>query len=262
MAAGHSGGNHSGGSGSGTSDSTKAGTKGGTETGVGPGSHAGATGSGSAGMPLRGHIHGLYPITPDCDDDERLLALVEPVLHTGIRVLQYRNKAAGVARRRAQIAALLERSRNADVLLIVNDDWRLALDLGASAIHVGRDDGDPAEIRRAAGPGVLIGVSCYGNIERARQLAPVADYLAFGAMFPSGTKPQAPPAPLSVLGEARQFGLPVVAIGGIGREQLAPVLRAGADAAAVIGAVFGGQPGASGTAARELARIADEALQA
>ena len=94
---------------------------------------------------------------------------------------------------------------------------------------------------------MLIGVSCYGSLARARELAPVADYLAFGAMFPSGTKPQAPPAPLSVLGEARQFGLPVVAIGGIGAGNLAQVLAAGADAAAVIGAVFGAP--APGTAA-------------
>ena len=81
-------------------------------------------------------------------------------------------------------------------------------------------------------------MSCYASLERARELAPVADYLAFGAMFPSGTKPQAPPAPLSVLGEARQFGLPVVAIGGIDEVNLGQVMTAGADAAALIGGVF------------------------
>ena len=225
------------------------------------GQHSAGNHSGAGAERLRVHVRGLYPITPDCADDEHLYALVEPVLGTGIRLLQYRNKLAGADRRRAQISGLLTQCRKAGVLLIVNDDWRLALDLGASAIHVGRDDGDPAEIRRAAGADVLIGVSCYGNLERARRLAPLADYLAFGAMFHSGTKPQAPPAPLSVLGEARQFGLPVVAIGGIGREQLPQVLHAGADAAAVIGAVFGGQPGTAGIMARTLAEIADEALQ-
>lgn len=216
--------------------------------------YSGGNHSNSGSATLRSRIHGLYPVTPDCADDDRLFALVEPVLGTGIRLLQYRNKLADPARRRAQISGLLSRCRAADVLLIVNDDWRLALDLDAPAIHVGRDDGDPAEIRRAVGPGVLIGVSCYGSIERARELAPVADYLAFGAMFPSGTKPQAPPAPLSVLGEARQFGLPVVAIGGIGAGNIASVMAAGADAAAVVGAVFGAEE--PGAAVRGLAQSA------
>ncbi len=198
--------------------------------------------SNSGAVLARSRIRGLYPITPDGADDDQLFALVAPVLKAGVRLLQYRNKLADPARRRTQISGLLARCRDADTLLIVNDDWRLALDLDAQAIHIGREDGDPAEIRRAAGSEVLIGVSCYGSLERARALAPVADYLAFGAMFPSGTKPQAPPAPLSVLGEARQFGLPVVAIGGIGPQNIGQIMAAGADAAAVIGAVFGGDP--------------------
>lgn len=195
--------------------------------------------TGDQGRRLRERIRGLYPITPDLADDDQLFRLVEPVLTSGITVLQYRNKLADETRRRAQIQGLLTRCRQAGVLLIVNDDWRLALDLGAQAIHVGRDDGDPATIRQTVGTGVLIGVSCYASLDRARQLAPVADYLAFGAMFASGTKPQAPPAPLTVLAEARALGLPVVAIGGIDGGKLATVIRAGADAAAVIGAVFG-----------------------
>ena len=213
--------------------------------------------TGSRNVILRRRIRGLYPITPDCADDDRLFALVEPVLASGIGLLQYRNKIAEPARRRAQITGLLTRCQAADVLLIVNDDWQLALDLGAQAIHVGRDDGDPAEIRRTVGSGVLIGVSCYASLERARELASVADYLAFGAMFRSGTKPQAPPAPLTVLGQARGLGLPVVAIGGIDAGNLPQVIAGGADAAAVVGAVFGAA--VPGVAARGLVALAKEA---
>lgn len=213
--------------------------------------------TGGRNVLLRARIRGLYPITPDCADDDRLFALVEPVLAAGVRLLQYRNKIVDPPRRRAQITGLLARCQAADVLLIVNDDWRLALDLGAPAIHVGRDDGDPAEIRRAVGSGVLIGVSCYASLARARELASVADYLAFGAMFPSGTKPQAPPAPLAVLGQARASGLPVVAIGGIDGGNLAQVMAAGADAAAVVGAVFGAAE--PGEACRRLGALADRA---
>ena len=115
-----------------------------------------------------------------------------------------------------------------------------AAELGIDAVHLGEDDGDIEEARRALGPGSLIGVSCYASVERARALAPVADYLAFGALFASGTKPLARPAPLSVFREVQALSLarPLVGIGGIDADNIGSVLAAGADAAAVIGSLF------------------------
>ncbi len=187
----------------------------------------------------RARIRGLYLITPDDDDTTRLVRQAEAALAAGARLLQYRNKRAAPALKKAQAGALLACCQAADALLVVNDDWRLALDIGARALHLGRDDGDLAAVRRQVGDDVLIGVSCYADLARARRLAPQADYLAFGAMFVSATKPQAPPAPLAILAAARELGLPVVAIGGIDLKTLPAVIASGADAGALISAAFG-----------------------
>ena len=171
----------------------------------------------------RALIRGVYAITADEGDTTRLLADVEAALSGGIRILQYRNKHANRALKRQQLEALKGVCARHQALLIVNDDWQLAAELGIDAVHLGEDDGDIEEARRALGPGSLIGVSCYASVERARALAPVADYLAFGALFASGTKPLA---------------RPLVGIGGIDADNIGLVLAAGADAAAVIGSLF------------------------
>ena len=83
--------------------------------------------------------------------------------------------------------------------LVVNDDWQLALELGIGAVHIGGDDGDVQAVRAAVGPEVIVGVSCYADLARARELAPYADYLAFGSVFASSTKPKATAAALEIL---------------------------------------------------------------
>jgi thiamine-phosphate pyrophosphorylase len=185
-------------------------------------------------------LRGLYLVTPDEVDTNRLLDQVRPLLAARPALLQYRNKDADVALRRTQASALLALCRDAGVPLVINDNLSLALELGADGVHLGRDDGDLAAARAALGPDRILGVSCYGEWPRA-ELGAMAgvNYLAFGAVYPSSTKPQAPRAPLSMLGEARsRFGLPVAAIGGITLENAAPVVAAGADLLAVISDVF------------------------
>lgn len=185
-------------------------------------------------------LRGLYPITPDDTDTTNLLARVATVLGAGPALLQYRNKRADAGLRRAQARALLPLCRRAGVPLIINDDLALALEIGADGVHLGGDDGDAAAARRALGAKGILGLSCYGEWERARRGARLgADYLAFGAMYPSATKPQAPLAPQGLLNRARQeFGLPVVAIGGIRLHNAAALIAAGADMLAVISDVF------------------------
>lgn len=182
---------------------------------------------------------GLYLVTPDEPDTARLLLRVLPLLPLGPALLQYRNKAAAPARRREQALALLGVCRRAGVPLVVNDDAALAHEIGAAGVHLGRDDGGVAAARKVLGAEAIIGVSCYDDLDRAAAAAAAgADYLAFGAMYASASKPQARRAPLSVLRDAARFGLPRVAIGGLTPDNAGPVLDAGADFLAVIGAVF------------------------
>ncbi|HEY4581946.1 MAG TPA: thiamine phosphate synthase [Lysobacter sp.] len=182
---------------------------------------------------------GLYAITPDEPSPARLLEHVEPVLAAGAALLQYRNKQACAALRRRQAAALLPLCRGHGVPLIVNDDWRLAADLGADGAHLGGDDGDVREARSAVGDRMILGVSCYDSIGRARDAARAgASYVAFGAFHPSGTKPGARRAHPSLLRDAASLALPRVAIGGITPSNARPLIEAGADLVAVIGGLF------------------------
>lgn len=182
---------------------------------------------------------GVYLITPDDADSVRLRERIAPVLAAGPALLQYRNKTAGPALRREQAAMLLPLCRAAGVPLVINDDWRLAAELGADGAHLGEDDGGIALARSVLGPAALLGASCYGDIERARRAAAAgASYVAFGAFFPSGTKPLARRAEPSLLADSADFGLPRVAIGGITADNARSLVAAGADLVAVIGGVF------------------------
>jgi thiamine-phosphate pyrophosphorylase len=186
-------------------------------------------------MPRRG----LYLVTPDEPDTARLMLRVLPLLAARPALLQYRNKAAKPALRREQALALLGLCRRAAVPLIVNDDASLAHEIGAAGVHLGREDDGIAKARATLGPAAIIGASCYDDLDRAAAAAAAgADYLAFGAMFASGTKPHARRAPLGVLRDAGRFGLPRVAIGGLTPDNAGDVLAAGADLLAVVGAVF------------------------
>lgn len=182
---------------------------------------------------------GLYLLTPDEPDTGRLLARTRPLLGAGIAMLQYRNKIADAALRMDQAQALAEACRESRTPFIVNDDWKLALAVDADGAHLGEDDGELREARAALGPRRLLGASCYGRLDLAERATTAgADYLAFGAFFPSGTKPGARRADPGLLREAAKFGLPQVAIGGITPDNADSLIQAGADLVAVIGAVF------------------------
>jgi thiamine-phosphate pyrophosphorylase len=182
---------------------------------------------------------GLYALTPDDPDTQALVAKVRAAITGGAAAVQYRNKPADPARRTEQARALAALCRAASVPLVVNDDIELALAVDAAGVHLGRDDGDLAAARRRLGPGRLLGASCYDRLDRAEgAVAAGADYVAFGSVFASPTKPAAVRAPLALLGAARRLGRPVVAIGGITLENAPDAIAAGADALAVITALF------------------------
>ncbi|RDI96954.1 thiamine phosphate synthase [Dyella solisilvae] len=191
---------------------------------------------------------GLYVIT----DGPRpnLLEVVAQALAGGARLLQYRDKTTDPARRLTEARSIRALCAARGVPMIVNDDVALALSVGAAGVHLGEDDGDVAAARAVLGPDAIIGVSCYDSAERARQMAAAgADYLAFGAFFPSPTKPHARRASFELLRQTAALGLPRVAIGGITPDNGGSLIDAGADYLAVISAVFG-DPDVRGAATR------------
>ncbi len=185
-------------------------------------------------------LRGLYAITPWPLAEQQVLQLAEQALRGGAAVLQLRDKSDDAPRRLRLARALREACQRHRALFIVNDDLALAQAVGADGVHLGRDDTDLAQARAQA-PELIIGVSCYASLERAeRAQALGADYVAFGRFFASRSKPEASPAPLEVLRQARErLFLPVVAIGGITLDNAPRLLAAGAQALAVIDGLFG-----------------------
>jgi len=186
-------------------------------------------------------MRGLYAITPELRDAARLESLVQAALRhapLGWAALQYRTKQADPGTRLEQARRLAALARDRGVRFIVNDDVELARAVDADGVHLGRDDGDLRGARKKLGAKIL-GASCYDSLDAARSaIAAGADYVAFGSVFPSATKPGAVRAPLGLFGEARSLGVPLVAIGGITLENAPKLLDAGADALAVIANLF------------------------
>lgn len=181
---------------------------------------------------------GLYLITPDDPDPSSLLARTSPLLPYA-SCLQLRNKRMDADTLAHTARTLRNACRQTGAPFIINDDASLAADIEADGVHLGEHDGDVAGARRRLGPNAIIGVSCYDDIERARTLAAEgADYLAFGAFFPSPTKPDARRAGVELLHGSAPLGLPRVAIGGITPDNAGPLVAAGADLVAVISGVF------------------------
>jgi thiamine-phosphate pyrophosphorylase len=181
-------------------------------------------------------MRGLYPITPDTADTDALLRKVEEVLKAGIAMLQYRNKSIAKDKRLLQAKELAPLARGYGVPLIVNDDIEIALAVGANGAHLGKDDGDLATAR-AQLAGKILGASCYDSHESAPAAVRAgANYVAFGSVFPSPTKPGAKRAPLSLF--RNDLGVPLCAIGGITLENAPAVIAAGASLLAVITDIF------------------------
>ncbi len=181
---------------------------------------------------------GLYAISDGPRAD--LFDACAAALEGGAAILQYRDKTGDPWRRCHEATTLQALCARHGVPLIINDDVELAVQVGAAGVHLGEDDGAFASARARLGEQAIIGVSCYDSLERARHFAAAgADYLAFGAFFASPTKPAARRATPELLQAARAFGTPLVAIGGISADNAQALIVAGADAVAVISALFG-----------------------
>ena len=202
-------------------------------------------------------LRGLYAVTSAelCRQPPRLAAAAAAALTGGARLIQYRDKESGAAEREALARELLVLCRARRARLIINDDVALAARIGADGVHLGATDAPLKEARRRLGDAAVIGVSCANRLERAVAAeADGASYVAFGRFCPSRTKPEAPPAELALLREARAaLRIPVCAIGGITPDNAPAVIEAGADLVAAVDGVFGALDVAG--AARSYARL-------
>lgn len=204
-------------------------------------------------------IEGLYAITADEPDTAVLLHHAGLALQGGARVLQYRNKVADTSLKLAQARALRQLTREFEVTFIVNDDARLALLAEADGVHLGARDGSVSVARGLLGDAKRVGVSCYNRAPLAFEaLRQGADYVAFGAFYPSGVKPGAVQAEVALLQTVRRaLQVPIVAIGGITPQNGAALIEAGADALAVISALWHAPD--IGQAAQDFSTLFDKA---
>ncbi|MDP3671602.1 MAG: thiamine phosphate synthase [Telluria sp.] len=185
-------------------------------------------------------MNGLYIVTPDWDDTERLLRVSEQALQGGAALLQYRHKTADAALRRTQAAALQALCRRYARPFIINDTVELCLELDADGIHVGGTDASVAAVRAALGPDKIVGASCYGSLQLARDAHLAgASYVAYGGFYPSKVKQYPVTTAIGILAQSKvEIALPCVAIGGMTQQNAEPLVAAGADMVAAISSVY------------------------
>jgi len=186
-------------------------------------------------------LTGLYAITDEnLIPPDRFEQSVEQALKGGARIIQYRDKSDDTVKRQQQAKQLKDLCHRYNALCIINDDIDLCLNVAADGVHLGKDDGDITQARKRLGENIIIGVSCYNQLTLAQQAEnDGADYVAFGAIFPSSTKPLAKTAGLGILQQAKsQIKVPICAIGGIDTTNAKQTVESGADMLAVISSLF------------------------
>lgn len=186
-------------------------------------------------------MKGLYLVTPDWDDTQKLLDVTAAALRGGASLVQYRHKTAGPELRSEQAAALQALCREHGRPFIINDHIDLCISLDADGIHVGGTDETVARVRDIVGPVKIVGASCYGSIELARDAhAAGASYIAFGGFYPSRVKQYPVTTPPDIVDWAKaEIALPCVVIGGMTPANAAPLVARGAGMVAAISSVYG-----------------------
>jgi thiamine-phosphate pyrophosphorylase len=165
--------------------------------------------------------------------------MVEEAVAGGASIVQYRSKSPDKDRKTRQALAIRAVCNRHSIPFIVNDEIDLALEIGADGVHIGSNDSPVVDARKRLGDRIL-GVSCYNREDLALEAEKLgADYVAFGSFFPSITKPDAVRAPLALLQmTSLSIKIPVIAIGGITLDNGAALVACGADALAVVTALF------------------------
>jgi len=183
-------------------------------------------------------IRGIYAITPDVslnlDQVEKVIA------QHHISILQYRRKTADDDLKLKEATKLRQLCLQHHTLFIINDDINLAQKVGADGVHLGKNDTSIGQARQLLKDDAIIGVSCYDDINLAINAQEKgATYVAFGALFTSSTKPDAPHCSLDTITQAQQtLKVPIVGIGGVDFNNQEDALKAGCTAVAMVSALF------------------------
>lgn len=182
----------------------------------------------------------LYAVTDRAWTGERTLyQQVEAALKGGVTCVQLREKDMDDAAFLWEAREIRALCRQYEVPFIVNDNVDVAIACGADGIHVGQEDMAAAEVRRLAGEGMILGVSVHTVEEALEAVQNGADYLGLGAVFPTSTKTdvdQMPNKTLRAICDA--VDVPVVAIGGINRDNIGKLSGSGVDGVALVSAIF------------------------
>ena len=181
----------------------------------------------------------IYAISDDILMPENLaLRYTREILECGVKFFQFRSKKA--AKNEKLASEILNLCEKFGAKFIVNDDVKFAKKIGANAVHLGKDDEGIKEAFEILGKDAYVGVSCYNDINLAINAAKNgASYVAFGSVFTSPTKPNAPKCGLEIVKEAKQIlNLPVCVIGGINETNIGSLSHAKPDLIAVISAIY------------------------
>lgn len=191
-------------------------------------------------MEHRSAMRGLYLVTPDWDDTDRLLKVTEQAVQGGATLVQYRHKTANAAMRLTQATALLALCRRHAVPLVINDYPELCIALDADGMHVGGTDASVAQIRSQLGVDKIVGASCYGDLQLAHKAhREGASYVAFGGFYPSRVKKYPVTTAPDIITQSRAaIDLPIVVIGGMTAQNAAVLVAHGADMVAAISSVY------------------------
>ncbi len=183
-------------------------------------------------------IQGIYAITADTPTN--LNQIEKIITQHKIRILQYRRKTANDALKLIEATKLRQLCLQHHTLFIINDDINLAQKVRADGVHLGKNDSSIQIARKKLGDNAIVGVSCYNKISLAQVAQQQgADYVAFGTLFPSRTKPEALYCTLDTITQARQvLNIPIIGIGGINLDNQQQAFDAGCDSVAMINALF------------------------
>ena len=181
----------------------------------------------------------IYAISDDLLMPENLaLEYTREILECGVKFFQFRSKKAVKNERLA--SEILNLCEKFGAKFIVNDDVKFAKKIGANAVHLGKEDEGIKEAFEILGKDAYVGVSCYNDISLAINAAKNgANYVAFGSVFASPTKPNAPKCDLEVVRETKQIlNLPVCVIGGINERNIGSLSYANPDLISIISAIY------------------------